>query len=499
MIRIRLLVAACLAAAALAVPASANAAPLLGFNDTFSIHDTDRSIALSQQFGVTTNRLFVRWDYIEATQGHDDWTVTDRQYNSLLAAGQHPLWVVNGTPSWAQAPGCTGPTHCPQAPAYDGAYQDFLRRFAARYPQSQAIEIGNEPNLNGSWDEPNPFRYAQLLKLGYDGVKSAAPQIPVLIGGITPGAVSGNGVEATAFLNALYSFGAKDYSDGIGYHVYVAGQVSDVAPDIKKAMEQAIAVRNRYGDDGKFWITETGFPSAGKSQYSDAIFDEPTQGQRIAISYRVFKSMPEVGAIYYFRLTDNPAGNTLEQTMGLFHFDGTPKPAVQALRDALADPLAWPSFTMSVSGPRTVRWNTPFTVTAAGYGGSAPVRYEWLLKRPAGNWSLPIATTTVPRVTLRYTKASDYTIGVRLVTDLDTYTSSDGYTVRVEAKVKPGKAPATQPKYRIYTVKRADVKKGLAGLAKRFNVKGGVKALAKLNKLKTSAKLKPGQRIKLPR
>jgi len=446
MTRIRTLVAACLALAAIgaAAPAAGQAAPALGFNDNFTPQDAQHSIALSQQFGATSNRLFVRWDWIERTHGKYDWWLTDGPYNALKAAGQRPFWVIVGTPSWALDGSCTDALSCPQTPANDGAYQEFLRRFAARYPDSVAIEVGNEPNLDGNWENPSPFRYAQLLKLGYDAIKQSAPPVPVLIGGLCPGAVSGKGIDATQFLDALYNLGAKDYSDGIGYHVYVAGHVGEVAPDIKKAMAQAIAVRDRHGDDAPFWISETGFPSTGKSQYSDATFDEVTQGQRLAISYRVFKAMPQVAAIYYFRLVDNPEGNYLEQSMGLFRADGSPKPAVQALKDAIADPVAWPSYAMTVSGPKKAVSGSSFKVTAAGYTGGGPVKYEWLLKRPAGHWSLPFATTTAPAVRVKYGKPAKYTIGVRLVTSVDTFDVAQGHTVTVTPK--PKAKPKPKPK-----------------------------------------------------
>jgi hypothetical protein len=449
MTRIRSLIAACLALAAVAVaaPAQASAAPVLGFNDTFAVTEHSRSIALSQQFGVASNRLFVRWDWIQAA-GPDsyEFLVPDTQYRALREAGQRPFWVIVGTPHWALPPDCRSATQCPPMPASDGGYREFLRKFAARYPESAGIEIGNEPNLADSWLEPNPFRYAQLLRSGYEAVKSVTPSIPVLIGGLTPGAVTGNGIEATAFLDALYSYGAKDYSDGIGYHVYAGGHVREVAPDIKSMMRQAIAVRDRHGDDAQFWITETGFPAAGTSQYSDATFDEPTQGQRLAIAYRVLKSMPQVGGIYFFRLVDNPAGNPLEQTMGIFRADGSAKPAVEALKNAINDPAAWPDYKISVKGPKTATSGASFKVTAAGYAGPGHVKYEWLLKRPAGHWSLPVATTTVPSVKLKYGKPANYTVGVRVVADLDTFTAEAGHTVKVKPKPVVKKKPVKKKK-----------------------------------------------------
>lgn len=450
MTRIRTLIAACLAlvAVAVAAPAAASAAPVLGFNDHFGIGNMERSVALSQQFGVTSNRIFVRWDWMETKHGNYDFSLTDRQYAALRAAGQRPFWVVNGTPAWALPADCQGalPTQCPAAD--DAHFRAFMSRFAARYPDSAGYEIGNEPNLEHSWLVPNPIRYAELLRSGYQAVKSATPGVPVLIGGLTPGAVSGNGIAATDFLDALYKLGAKDYSDGIGYHVYVAGHVHEVAPDIKKAMAQAIAVRDKWGDDAGFWITETGFPATGKSQYSDATFDEATQGERLAISYRVFKSMPQVHGVYFFRLVDNPEGNTLEQSMGLFRADGSPKPAVQALRDAINDPVAWPSYAMKVTGPKSAISGSRFVVRASGYTGSGPVKYEWLLKRPAGHWSLPFATTTTPAIGVKYGKPAKYTIGVRLVTERDTFEVQEGATVQVKPKpkAKPKKKPAKKKK-----------------------------------------------------
>jgi hypothetical protein len=435
MTRIRTLIVACVTLAAIAVaPAAASAVPSVGFNDTFGPTELSRSVPLSQQFGVTSNRIFVRWDWIEKTQGQFDFALTDVQHNALRAAGQRPFWVFNGTPSWALPAACAAalPTQCP--PADDATYRNFVSRFAARYPESAGYEIGNEPNLSTSWRTPDPARYAELLRTGYAAVKSVTPNVPVLIGGLCPGAVSGNGIEATAFLEALYKLGAKDYSDGIGYHVYVAGHVGEVAPDIKQAMSQAIAVRNANGDDGKFWITETGFPSTGKSEYSDATFDEATQGTRLAIAYRVFKSMPEVGGLYIFRLVDSPLGNSLEQSMGLFRADGSPKPAVQALKDAINDPVAWPNYTIGVTGPKKAVSGARFVVHATGYTGPGPVKYEWLLKRPAGHWSLPFATTTQPATGVKYGKPANYTIGVRVVTEFDKYAVTNGVTVKVEAK-----------------------------------------------------------------
>jgi hypothetical protein len=464
MTRIRNLIVACLALAAVAAaPAAASAAPAVGFNDTFAVPELSRSIPLSQEFGVTSNRLFIRWDWVQAGgMGKYDWTASDAQYAALRAAGQRPFWAVNGTPHWALPPECADalPTQCPPMRASLGGYSEFIRQLVSRYPESAGIEIGNEPNLNHSWLTPDPARYAELLQTGYAAVKSVTPNVPVLIGGLCPGAVSGNGIEATAFLDAIYKLGAKDYSDGIGYHVYVAGHVGEVARDLKQAMSQAIAVRNANGDDGKFWITETGFPSTGKSEYSDATFDEVTQGQRLAIAYRVFKAMPEVGGIYIFRLLDNPLGNALEQSMGLFRADGSPKPAVQALKDAINDPVAWPNYTIGVAGPKKVVSGARFVVRASGYTGSGPVKYEWLLKRPAGHWSLPFATTTKPATGVKYGKPANYTIGVRVVTELDTYTVTNGVTVKVEAKPKADAKKKPAKKKSKKKKKKAKTKKG---------------------------------------
>ncbi len=440
--RIRPLIAACmtLAAIAVAAPASASADPLLGFIDNFGIGDMERSVALTQQhFGVKTNRLFVRWDWMEKKPGQYDFVMSDRSYATLKAAGQRPTYVIVGTPDWARPGECLKPTSCPHTTAHDGAWQQFLRTFASRYPDAVAIELGNEPNLNGSWDHPNPEAYAQYLRSGYEAIKQVAPGIQVLIGGITPGAVSGNGIEATEFLRRLYLQGAKDFSDGIGYHVYVAGQVNEVAPDIKNILVQANRVRKDFGDDGKFWITETGFPSTGKSEYSPAVFDEFTQGQRYSISYRVFKSFDEVAAVYYFRVVDFPEGNHLEQSMGIFRADGSSKPAVEALKKAIAAKAEWPSYTMKVKGPKTAVGGSSFAVTATGYKGRGKVKYEWLLKRPAGHWSLPVATTTKPVAKLKYGKPGKYTVGVRLVTSNDAFTSPKGHTVTVKPKPKAAK------------------------------------------------------------
>ncbi len=116
--KIRPLIAACmtLAAIAVAAPASASADPLLGFNDNFGIGDMERSVALTQQhFGVKTNRLFVRWDWMEKKPGQYDFVMSDRSYATLKAAGQRPTYVIVGTPE-GTVPGNGAPFPVPPDP-----------------------------------------------------------------------------------------------------------------------------------------------------------------------------------------------------------------------------------------------------------------------------------------------------------------------------------------------------------------------------------------------
>ncbi|MFL5885843.1 MAG: hypothetical protein ACJ77M_12300 [Thermoleophilaceae bacterium] len=415
----------------LALAASAEAAPaVFGVNNLWPFNDNGllgREVALSQQLGVQSDRIIIEWGVLEPKRNQFAWSSLDGYYRAMDALGVRPLIDLVGSPAWAREQGC-GLSRCPQAPQFDDEYQSFVRAMVNRYPHLAGVEVMNEPNLTEWWPHPDPERYAQILKAAYAGVKSANPNVPVVTAGLSPnGAISPG-----QFLNEAYDAGIKGHFDKIGFHVYVGGTLASVAPDVKTEMSTVRNVRDEHGDSSPFWITETGFPSEGASQYSSAVYSEDMQAQMLSVDYKVLSSMPDVEGVFVFLLSDLPswAGT---QKMGLYRSDLTPKPAVDAFNDARANPF-WPTYNMTVAAPaapmKSSQW---FTLQANGYTGSGAVQYEWLIWH-TDHWSLPIGRTSTPTFRFHIYRGGVWRFAVRLVTDSDVYLSSP-IAVTVKAPV----------------------------------------------------------------
>jgi hypothetical protein len=462
----RLVAAVATAAAALVLAAPASAAPaVFGVNNLWPFNDGARlaqEVGLSQQLGVQSDRIIIEWGVLEPKRNVFAWSSLDGYYRAMDALGIRPLVDLVGSPAWAREAGCSL-SRCPQAPAHDADYQAFVRALVARYPHLAGLEVMNEPNLTEWWPDPDPARYAEILKAAYAGAKAANPDVPVVTAGLSPnGAISPG-----QFLNEAYAAGIKGHYDKLGFHVYVGGTLPSVAPDVKTEMSTVRNVRDENGDSAPFWITETGFPSDGASRYSSAVYTEDTQAQMLGVDYRVLSSMPDVEGVFVFLLSDVP-GWSGTQKMGLYRSDLTPKPAVDAFRQARADPF-WPTYDMSVTGPAAaVKSSEWFTLQANGYTGAAPARYEWLIWH-TDHWSLPIGRTDTPSFRFHIYRGGTWRFAVRLVTDSDTYLSGPT-PVTVQAPVHS----------RFY----------LKGNAKKGKAKKGRKHAAKSKRTKKKAKAK---------
>src|SRR5436190_6128446 len=398
--------------ATIAVVSNASAAPaVFGVNNLWPYNDAPRlaqEVALSQQLGVQSDRIIIEWGVLQPRRGTFAWSSLDNYYRAMDALGLRPLIALVGSPAWAREQGCSL-TRCPQAPQYDSDYQSFVRAMVNRYPHLAGVEVLNEPNLTEWWPHPDPARYAQILKAAYAGVKSANPSVPVVTAGLSPnGAISPG-----QFLNQAYEAGIKGHYDKLGFHVYVGGTLESVAPDVKTEMSTVRNVRDEHGDDAPFWITETGFPSEGASQYSSAVYSEDMQAQMLSVDYKVLSSMPDVEGVFVFLLSDLPAWSG-SQKMGLYRADLTPKPAVNAFQDARANPF-WPTYNMTVAGPTApVKSSQSFTLQANGHPGPAAARYEWLIWH-TDHWSLPIGRTDVPTFSFKIYRGGTWRFAVRLV------------------------------------------------------------------------------------
>ena len=341
----RLVLVLTLLAGLLIVPAAAQAAAP-GINIGYVEQSkglVDRAIATHAQYA----RLFVRWDDFEPTgpSASGDYsgsrlTDYDVAVNKLTAAGIKPIFVVLGTPSWANG-GSSDFLVPPNDPA---DYANFLRKFVTHFRgRVAAWEVWNEEDESAFWHPaPDVGRYAALLRAAYPAIKQGDPNAVALLGPTT-----GNNYD---WLQAVYNAGGGGYFDAVSVHTDTA--CLDRGPDAfyrdangRLARFTFLGYRTMHdvmvanGDGAKpIWMTELGWTSttstcqrgewAGKKAAGVSAADQATFLKQ---AYHCLASDSYVQVAAWFTLQDDPSQATDELAhYGVLDPNGAHKPAWDA-------------------------------------------------------------------------------------------------------------------------------------------------------------------------
>lgn len=228
--------------------------------------------------GTKTDRLLITWKSVEQTRGQLDWAATDQAIGGLASHGIRGVPFVWGSPHWLRI---GGPARPPVTSSAERAWKDFLKAVVARYGRGgsywtneyrqrygdsvtplpvRSWQIWNEPNLRnafypGATVGEAARRYARLLQISHDAIRSGDRQAEI----VTAGIATQKDPHAFQFVDSLYSVPQiKDDFDGIAQHPYA----SNVAT-VGTAIQHLRQVMASHGDQGTpLWITESGWGSA---------------------------------------------------------------------------------------------------------------------------------------------------------------------------------------------------------------------------------------------
>jgi hypothetical protein len=162
----------------------------------------------------------------------------------------------------------------------------FRSRVVAAAANVQAIQIGNEPNLDSEWwSAPIASEYSQLLCEAYTAIKQAYPNVIVVSGGLAPtGRVPGmwnnhrghDGYkqDEREYLKEFIAAGGANCLDALGYNALGFRADFNAAPDINggtadtdcasglcfRSVEKAYEIMQSNGLGHKpIWATEVGW------------------------------------------------------------------------------------------------------------------------------------------------------------------------------------------------------------------------------------------------
>jgi hypothetical protein len=130
-----------------------------------------------------------------------------------------------------------------------------------------AIEVHNEPNLSLEWNNrpPEPARYVELLRVSYQAIKSAVPNMIVVSGGLAPAPTTPDrmAMDDLEYARQMFASGAGQWFDAFGYHPYGfnAPPEEEPGPDRLnfRRTELIWNLMRQYNINKPIWLTEFGW------------------------------------------------------------------------------------------------------------------------------------------------------------------------------------------------------------------------------------------------
>lgn len=305
--------------------------------------------AQSARVGANILRNSLQWRRVEPKRDvwdEDRWEQYRKIHDNLHARGITPLFTFGRAPDWARDTDASGTpicsTKCPPAdtPAILAEWREFVAEAARRLPRS-VLAVWNEPNLASAWSgntvEVDPPRFARLAINAYQGVKSVAPGIPVLAGGLATRVVTepSPDMDHVTFLAWAYYAGLKGNADGIDFHVYPNAPRMGAGTRFARIFYEIRFVKWYFGDsDTPLWVTEFGRTTSGDEGATEA-----EQAEVILRGVRRMLTMPDVRAALIHRLDDNPdwSPSHPEYGYGILRVGSVPLQPKQAYCDLAAE------------------------------------------------------------------------------------------------------------------------------------------------------------------
>ncbi len=316
------------------------------------LSDADLNVRLDDMASLSAGwlRFDISWDDIQATSSVSyQWAKPERIVNAAIARQMKLLPILTYTPKWARAADCLGGNKCP--PVNPSDFANFAAEAVKHFKINvHAWEVWNEPNLAQFWQPAaNVADYATLLKAAYPAMKAQDAAATVITGSLGPTDTAAGNIAQLEYFDQFYKQGTKSSFDAVGYHPYsfpvrplykqpwnAWTQMNDTKPSLRSIMAA-------NGDSAKkIWITEFGAPTGGPgavatlasynlSQYPTHV-DEQLQAQILIDGVGAVPKLLWAGPLFWYSYKDAGTDpSTIENFFGLLRFDGSRKPAYDAV------------------------------------------------------------------------------------------------------------------------------------------------------------------------
>lgn len=237
---------------------------------------TAKDYELMAEAGIKSVRQPLVWRAIEPQNpalSERQWGYMDHEVKLAARAGMEIFPFLIGSPEWVAAEEIDVPVaNAWQRRAWASFVRAVVRRYGTGgffwreeedvpYVPMRRFEIWNEQNIISFANDPEPRRFAQLIRIAGRVIHREQPGAKVIVGGLfgRPLQVPPN-VASGDFLARMYEAGnVKPYFDGVGLHPYVA-DAKAMAGQLRNLRR---IMRNHKDEKATLYITELGWGSDG--------------------------------------------------------------------------------------------------------------------------------------------------------------------------------------------------------------------------------------------
>jgi len=255
------------------------------------------------------------------------------------------------------------PSIAPRTPRQREQYCRFLASMLRSAPAVHDVVVWTEANQPRFWPHPDARAYEAVLARCYDVLHRARPDVNV-VASVGPHARVRGAIAPVRWyrqLGAAYraSGRRRPLFDTLGHNAYPDSPFEPVwtthdGPSIDEGDYAKLmrVVSRAFGGTAQplpgsrgvtIWYLEDGYQSSvpdkrdsyhGRENVKE-LLDPGVQGWQLQAAVRLAYCQPAVGAFFNFQLRDD--SDLVGWQSGLLYADGTPKPAYDFVKDAIAD------------------------------------------------------------------------------------------------------------------------------------------------------------------